>query len=45
MNVQYTHPRSNEKNGDKLITLFFFCLDTYIPLQKYTVPKNEKLRY
>lgn len=32
------------KNGDNLITLFFF-LYRYIPLQKYTVPKNDKLRY
>lgn len=31
------------KNMDNLITLFF--LNRYIPLQKYTVPKNEKLRY
>lgn len=40
MNIQYTHQLSNEKQG-QLNTL----LDRYIPLQKYTVPKNEKLRY
>ena len=34
-----------KKNGDSLITLFFSFLYRYIPLQKYTVPKDEKLRY
>ena len=43
MNIQYTHPLSNEKRGQLNNTLFF--LYRYIPLQKYTVPKNEKLRY
>lgn len=43
MNIQYTHPLSNEKQG-QLNNTFFFCY-RYIPLQKYTVPKNEKLRY
>ncbi len=44
MNIQYTHPLSNEKRGQLNNTLFFL-LYRYIPLQKYTVPKNEKLRY
>ncbi len=40
MNIQYTHPLSNEKRGQLNNTLFF--LYRYIPLQKYTVPKNER---
>lgn len=47
MNIQYTHPLSNEKRGqlNNTLVFFFFFLYRYIPLQKYTVPKNEKLRY
>lgn len=41
MNLQYTHPLSKE-NRKKWLTLHFY---RYIPLQKYTVPKNETLRY
>lgn len=32
-----------QRNRNKWLTLLFLCV--YIPLQKYTVPKNETLRY
>lgn len=43
MSIQLSHPLSKE-NRMKWTTLFFFCYG-YIPLQKYTVSKNETLRY
>lgn len=43
MNIQYTTSTVKRKTGTT--ELYFFCLYSYIPLQMYTVPKNEKLRY